>query len=149
NAMVADMLALPAAPAALLEFLVRHSGGNPFFVAEYLRAAVAEGLLYRESGRWQAVDDRHGADVAGRLPTLPSSVRDLVSRRIDGLDATARRMVEAAATLGREFDSELLHDMLDADEHETFRALGDLLERQVFDQMDDGRLAFAHHQIRD
>jgi hypothetical protein len=149
GAMVADMLALPDPPPALLELLVRLSSGNPFFVAEYLRAAVAEGLLYRESGRWQAMAEPRGGDADGRAPALPSSVRELVSRRIDGLDSPGRRMVEAAATLGREFDSESLHAMLDTDEDETFRALSELIERQVFEEVDDSRLAFAHHQIRD
>jgi hypothetical protein len=149
DAMVADMLALPAAPPALLEFVLRHSDGNPFFVAEYLRAAVAEGLVIRQAGRWQAMEDGSGVDAARRIPALPSSLRDLVSRRLDGLEATTRAVVEAAATLGRDFAAELLHAMVDAGEHETFKALGDLLERQVLDQAGGGRLAFAHHQIRD
>jgi hypothetical protein len=144
NSLVADMLALPAAPPALLEFLVRYSDGNPFFVAEYLRAAVAEGLLFREAGRWRiAPGDSHGR------VELPSSLRELVSRRLDGLDPAARRVVDAAATLGREFDTELLHDVADLDEDETFRTVGDLLERHVLTPVDEGRLAFAHHQIRD
>lgn len=149
NAMVADMLALPAAPSALLDFLVRHSDGNPFFVAEYLRAAVAEGVLYRDAGRWQAAEGNQQSDTDGHAAVLPSSVRDLVSRRLDGLEALARRMVEAAATLGRDFDSDLLYAMVGADEAASFEALSDLLERQVLDDVGDSRLAFAHHQIRD
>ncbi|MFN7973865.1 MAG: protein kinase [Acidobacteriota bacterium] len=38
-----DMLAMDAVPEGLAEFLARQSEGNPFFVAEYLRTAVAEG----------------------------------------------------------------------------------------------------------
>src|SRR5262249_28840827 len=37
--------------------LTRQSEGNPFFVAEYLRAAVEEGLLWRDQGgRWQVAE---------------------------------------------------------------------------------------------
>ena len=121
NSLVADMLALPDAPPSLMEFLVRHSNGNPFFVAEYLRAAVAEGLLYRESGRWQAVVDSRSTDLQGRM-ALPSSLRDLVSRRLDGLDDRARGLVEAAATLGRDFEIELLQAMTGVDDQQLFGA---------------------------
>ena len=52
--MVGDMLALSPAPEPFVQFLSRQSEGNPFFVAEMLRAAVAEGLLDRDAkGRWQ------------------------------------------------------------------------------------------------
>jgi tetratricopeptide (TPR) repeat protein len=148
NSLVADMLALPEAPAGLQEFLVRHSNGNPFFVAEYLRAAVAEGLLYREGGRWQAVVDSRSADLHGRV-ALPSSLRDLVSRRLDGLDAGARPLVEAAATLGRDFEIGLLEAMAGVSEEEFFGSMSDLLDRHVLAQIDEQRYAFAHHQIRD
>ena len=148
NSLVADMLALPDAPPGLMEFLVRHSGGNPFFVAEYLRAAVAEGLLYREAGRWQVVTDSRSTGLQGRM-ALPSSLRDLVSRRLDGLDDDARRLVEAAATLGRDFEIELVQAMTGASDQELFGALSGLLDRSVLAQIDERRFAFAHHQIRD
>jgi predicted ATPase len=54
RAMIGDMLALSPPPERFAGFLNRHSEGNPFFVAEYLQAAVEEGLLMRdEQGRWQ------------------------------------------------------------------------------------------------
>jgi eukaryotic-like serine/threonine-protein kinase len=148
NSLVADMLALPEAPPTLLQFLVRHSNGNPFFVAEYLRAAVAEGLLYREAGRWQAAEESRTADLQGRM-ALPSSLRDLVSRRLDRLDPRAQRLVDAAATLGREFEIEILQSMANVNEGELFDALNQLLDRHVLTQIDEKRFAFAHHQIRD
>ncbi len=148
NSLVADMLALSKAPEGLLEFLVRHANGNPFFVAEYLRAAVAEGLLYREGGRWQAEMDSRSSELQGRM-ALPSSLRDLVSRRLDGLEPREQRFVEAAATLGRDFEIELLQSMTAASDEEIFVALTGLLERHVLAQLDDHRYAFAHHQIRD
>ena len=54
---VADMLAMDRPPQAFTEFLGRESEGNPFFVAEYLRAAIAEGVLARDesgdAGSWR------------------------------------------------------------------------------------------------
>jgi predicted ATPase len=54
GSMVGDMLAVVPPPAVFVHYLSKHSEGNPFFVAEYLRAAVEDGLLYRmlsEAGR--------------------------------------------------------------------------------------------------
>ncbi|EYF01028.1 serine/threonine-protein kinase [Chondromyces apiculatus] len=52
--MVSDMLAMDRPPDAFVGFLQRQSEGNPFFTAEYLRAAVQEGLLYRDGlGAWR------------------------------------------------------------------------------------------------
>src|SRR5262249_13630247 len=50
---IAGMTAREDPPAALVRQLAAESGGNPFFVAEYLKAAVAEGLLARERGHWE------------------------------------------------------------------------------------------------
>src|SRR5262249_46816254 len=57
EAVVGEMLALSPPPKPLSAALARHSEGNPLFVAEYLRAAVEEGLLGRDDqGRWQLQD---------------------------------------------------------------------------------------------
>jgi eukaryotic-like serine/threonine-protein kinase len=54
SSMVSEMLALTTPPSVLVELLVEHASGNPFFVAEYLRAAVGEGLLSRDAaGKWE------------------------------------------------------------------------------------------------
>ncbi|MCC6551667.1 MAG: protein kinase [Polyangiaceae bacterium] len=56
GAIVGDMLALTKPPKPFVHFLAQQSEGNPFFVAEYLRAAVEEGLLLREDGTWRFAD---------------------------------------------------------------------------------------------
>ena len=57
-AMVRHMLGLNEAPSKLVEQLETKTGGNPFFIAEYLRTALAEGLLTRDrDGRWQPTAD--------------------------------------------------------------------------------------------
>src|SRR5262249_60586778 len=48
----AGMTAMAALPPALTALLVERCGGSPLFVAEYLKAAVSEGILVRHDGRW-------------------------------------------------------------------------------------------------
>src|SRR5262249_28649060 len=103
--MVCDMLALRRPPEIFVRFLTRHSEGNPFFVAEYLRTAVAERILHRDAaGLWQVEAAAEGAATEAlyeALP-LPGSVRELVGRRLDRLSAEARAPLGSAPGLGRE-----------------------------------------------
>jgi eukaryotic-like serine/threonine-protein kinase len=110
-AIVGDMLGLVPPPQHFARFLARQSEGNPFFIAEYLRTALAEGLLDRDTrGRWHISSEAEDADAEARydrLP-LPRSLRDLIVRRLGALPAPARRLAETAAVLGREAELKLL-----------------------------------------
>ena len=142
--MVGDMLALrkPSETAgadpsrALAE-------GNPFFVAEYLRNAVADGLLSRDgTGRWRR------SSRALRL-AMPRSIRDLVVRRLDRRTPSARHLWEAAAVLGREIDEVLLTKMAHLGGSSIMDAIDELLARQVIEEVAIGRLRFVHDTFRE
>jgi tetratricopeptide (TPR) repeat protein len=152
GAMVAEMLALPGRPELFIHFLSRHSEGNPFFVAEYLHTAVSEGVLYRDgTGRWQV-----GAKAEGKatealyeeLP-LPSSLRELVGRKLERLSPEARGLAEIAAVLGREVDAELLEAAAARVGMQLADGVDELLGRQVLTEPEAGRLRFAHDKIRE
>ncbi|MFN7973167.1 MAG: tetratricopeptide repeat protein [Acidobacteriota bacterium] len=149
---VGDMLALDPAPTALAGVLTRHSEGNPFFVAEYLRTAVADGLLYRDTeGYWQVGTENEGpatTEVYAALP-LPRSLRELVARRLDGLSTAARTLVEVAAALGREVESEILFPASGLPEPAVAEALEELLIRHVMEEMTGARYRFLHDRIRE
>ena len=152
GSMVGDMLALSPAPALFARAVARRSEGNPFFVAEYLRAAVDEGLLYRgPGGRWDVAEAGEAtADEATyeRLP-LPTALRDLVARRLDRLSPAARTLAEIASVLGREADLGLLAEIACLAELESWEAVQELLARQVLEELAAGRLRFVHDQIRE
>jgi serine/threonine protein kinase len=146
GAIVADMLALPSAPPELERLLAVRSDGNPFFVAEYLRTAVAEGLLYRLAGAWQV--DGEGQGRFERLG-LPASLRALVARRLDGLGAAARRLVDAAAVLGREVDADVAVAVAELGSDDALAGLKELTARQVLLEVRDGRYRFLHDKLRE
>ncbi|MEQ9504424.1 MAG: protein kinase [Deltaproteobacteria bacterium] len=147
---VGDMLALAKPPDEFVRFLAKHSEGNPFFVAEYLRLAVAEGVLERRGGRWHLGVDEDTPGAYAELG-LPASLLELVSQRLRGLTPAARTTLEAASVLGREFDRELLQAVLAEDEttdEETGDAIKELVVRQVLD-VDGGDLRFVHDKLRE
>jgi predicted ATPase len=143
-----DMLALPTPPLLLSRHLARHSEGNPFFVAEYLRLAVEEGFLRRDSeGNWLVPETSLDLDYE-RLP-LPPSLHELVLRRLDGLQPAARRVIEAAAVLGRESSVELLQRVSALQYTEILDAIAEGVRRQILEESGGGRLRFQHDKIRE
>ncbi|MEZ4313338.1 MAG: protein kinase [Polyangiaceae bacterium] len=143
-AMVGDMLAQAYVPPSFAAFLTERSEGNPFFVVEYVRTAVAEGLLLRtETG---AFSIREGEASWGRIP-LPTSLSELVQRRLSGLGEDAREVLSAACVIGREVEVEVLALMTRLGDAARDAAVRELVLRYVLEDAEGG-LRFVHDKIR-
>jgi predicted ATPase len=149
--MVADMLALDVAPSTFVGFLSRHSEGNPFFVAEYLRTAIAEGVLFRDlNGRWMVrADDETATEQTYEELPLPKALLDVVRRRLEALPAHASQLTEAAAVFGREVDSGALAQASGFQEDELQELIGILMRREVLEESGETGLRFVHDKIRE
>jgi tetratricopeptide (TPR) repeat protein len=149
--MVADMLGVSEAPPELAEFVARESEGNPFFVGEYLRAALDAGLLYRDAeGRWH--QDESGSHRG--LP-LPHNVRALVERRLASLSPQARALIDLAAVIGHDIEADLLLSInarrlssRPQSEGELVSELGELCARHLLVEITRETLAFSHDTVR-
>jgi eukaryotic-like serine/threonine-protein kinase len=143
---VAGMTAREDPPSSLVNHLARESAGNPFFVAEYLKAAVAEGLLVRESGHWQF-------RLHESTPPLvaPGSVQALVARRLDGLGDEARLLVQVGAVLGRTWSADELTAVIARDAADVEISINELIARQILveEEGEGERLRFVHDKIRE
>jgi len=129
-----------------LESVQEASEGNPLFARELVRALrEREGLAQDRDGLWAL------ADTAGvGPPQLPPTIQQTVQRRLQGLAADLRRVVDAAAVLGRTFAVADLRPLVEAAD------LDDALERLIafsIVQEEGGtrgrRLAFASGVLRD
>jgi serine/threonine protein kinase/tetratricopeptide (TPR) repeat protein len=154
GAIVRQMLALPHVPPELVQFLTRGSGGNPFFVLEVLRLAVAEGVLRRDgSGAW-TLDPASEPGALGQgltrlveLP-MPGSIRSVLGTRLERLGTPAQRLAEAAAVLDGEAASSTLAAVAGAGPEEEMEAIAELLARQILEEAGP-LLRLAHDQIRE
>ena len=151
---VRDMLGSNDVDDRLVAHLARRSGGNPFFVAEFLRAAVADGLIRRDgSGRWrlgaEAADRTLDAASLDEAIGLPESLHELVLRRLSALPADARAFLELAAVVGREIEAGLFESIEPIGEDRMMAALEALLVGQVLDEGRDGHFRFAHEEFRE
>lgn len=147
--MVSGMLALRAPPPEWVSFLHAESGGNPFFIAEYLRAAIGEGLLTRSPvGRWSLGEVDASASLRERIG-LPATLSALVGRRLSGLDAEALQLVRAIAVLGRELDTELVARTAGVERGRVTAAYARLRQRQILGHEAAGSSGFMHDKLRE
>ena len=147
--MVSDMISVPSPPAPFLTFVVERSEGHPFFVAEYVRIAVQERMLFRnDAGEWQfqrlAANDR---SPYAMLP-LPDDLRALVIRRVAALGENALAAARTAAVLGRDVDTGVLAAAMGLDDPSHLEAVEELRARQIV-EVERGRLRFAHDKLRE
>jgi DNA-binding SARP family transcriptional activator len=116
--------------AAWAEALVRHTGGNPLFVLETLRAMLA-------------LDARPPAQPPATLPA-PHNIGRLIERRLQQLTPQALRLARVAAVAGTAFDAALAAHVLDAHPLDIADAWRELETAQVL----RGH-AFAHDLIHE
>lgn len=150
QSMVGDMLALPNPPAGFVSFVTQQAEGNPFFVGEYLRTAVAERLLYRdEHHTWQMLGPGGPSPEEYRSLMLPRSLRELIEQRLRRLSPAARQAGLAAAVLGRESDVDLIREVAAMSDEAAVGAIDELARRQVLEQSRPGHMRFVHDKLRE
>ncbi|AUX22449.1 hypothetical protein SOCEGT47_029520 [Sorangium cellulosum] len=146
DAMVAGMLSSIRPPQSVLDALIHNANGNPFFVAEFLRAALDEGILRRDEDG-QLSFSQQGADPPFALP-MPRALDELLARRLDLLDAEARALASWAAVLGHDLgDARLL--VAPGGEDAAAEPLRELRARRILEETETGELRFVHDQLRE
>ena len=145
--LVDDMLS-DNPPQEFVDALAAHSEGNPFFVAEYLRTAAAEGLLERTTGGWRLAKGPAATPRRYRELSLPPSLHALLERRLEALSPSARYLTEAAAVLGRQFLESMLIEVA-GPSGELQAAIAELSDRQVLHRSSHESLRFLHDKTRE
>ena len=118
--------------------LHRHCGGNRFVLIETIRMLLDDGKLSQTAG-----DEP--------LP-LPPRVQDSIQSRIATLSDINRRLLAAAAVVGRSCDLILLRQVSGQPEVELLDQVDDLLKRAFLSETTEGSgqeaLTFSHDFIR-
>ncbi|MEM8533284.1 MAG: AAA family ATPase [Chloroflexota bacterium] len=132
-------------PQAFISAIYARAEGNPFFIEEMVRALIEQRKL------------DHMIETLGQYPTnepieLPLSIKDSVVQRIIDLDPVTSEMLQYAAVIGRQFDFDLLLQLLNIEEDQLVQALTQLIERQLIVE-DHGshhdRYRFRHELTRE
>jgi serine/threonine protein kinase len=147
---ISDTLAMNESETDFVEFITTQAEGNPFFVGEYLRTAVAERTLYRdEQHAWRLVRESPGLKAQYHSLPLPSSLRDLIEQRLRSISIAGQHLALTAAVLGREAETDVVREVSALSEDAVLTAIDELLRRQVLEQAGKGHLRFAHDKLRE
>jgi adenylate cyclase len=87
-------------PSVLVDKLLQGAGGNPFYLEEFVRSLIQEGVITREE-KWTVAP---GADKL----VVPTSLQALLIARMDRLNPEARLLLQEASVLGQSFPARLL-----------------------------------------
>jgi DNA-binding SARP family transcriptional activator len=141
DALVAARLAAPPS-AAFVRGLHEQTQGNAFFMEEALRALVEARVL--------AAGAEAQADALESIG-VPDSVADVILRRLGRVSQLARDVLTVAATIGPEFDFEIVEALVSATPEQVIEALEETmaagLVAEVAESVD--RFAFCHALARD
>jgi tetratricopeptide (TPR) repeat protein len=80
--------------------------GNPFFVQEVYHHLVEDGRVFDASGEFRS-------DITIDEIDVPDNVRLVIGRRLDRLDDSERKILTAAAVIGRSFSFQLVQLLLE------------------------------------
>jgi adenylate cyclase len=138
SALAAELLGSDASISGLAALIGTRAAGNPFFAEEIVRDLAERGLLRGQPGAYLLRGDV--ADVS-----VPATLQATIAARIDRLDATAKRTLNAAAVIGSRFDADLLTSMIDRPD------VAPLIEAELVDQVrffPRAEYGFRHPLIR-
>ena len=134
------LLGKEGARAPLAGLLTERAGGNPFFAEEIVEALVEEGVLQGAPGAYRVAAPVHE-------PGVPLTVRAVLAARIDRLALGDKRLLEAAAVIGKTFSGFLLAEVAGTPESRVHRGLRRLAKARFLRSLnDDGgrRHTFRH-----
>jgi tetratricopeptide (TPR) repeat protein len=146
---VAELLGEGAATKRLSELLHAETEGNPFFVAEFLRSLLRQGLIVPRQGEGFRLTVKL-SDLNKSTLSIPPGVRQMVRSRLSPLAPNAREVVDALSVAGRETDLDVLLDVVSLSEDQTLDAVDVLVEQGVLREHRAGEQAlvdFVHRKV--
>jgi len=132
------------APESLVGLVFDQTQGNPFFVEELYRHLLEEGKLFDAVGQFRP-------DIKVEESSVPENVRLIIGRRLERLDENEKRVLAAAAVIGRSFSFQLLSEISQVDVDELFTVIEKAQRMGIIVPSAEGPerpYAFGHELVR-
>ena len=126
--MVGNILHKEDIPEKLCDSLYEETGGNPLFVEEILSSLIEDRILEEGLQNW---DD--SIDILSF--SIPSTILDVLERRIANLSTAARRALRYAAVAGNEIELDLLFELCDMTEEDILDAIEELTNQGILEEI--------------
>jgi predicted ATPase/class 3 adenylate cyclase/Tfp pilus assembly protein PilF len=108
-----EFLAFADLPPTFLSLIVQQSGGNPYFIEEFVRLLIEKDFLRLVRGKLVA-NQKLQADAL----VVPASLESLIRARVDSLNISARHLLQIASIIGHRFNGALLSQVSDRDDND-------------------------------
>ena len=119
----------------IVSYVIERAAGNPFFVKEILNTLLKGKHIIRIAGLWE---------WAREATAIPASIEDILMQNLESLSESAQKATSVASAIGRNFDFELLQELLQADEDELLDDLDELLRAKIIEELDEENYRFSH-----
>ena len=132
------------APERLVSLVFDESQGYPFFVEEVFRHLLEEGKVFDAAGQFRTDIEIDEIDV-------PENVRLIIGRRLERFDENEKRVLAAAAVIGRSFSFQLLTGISQIDVDELFTVIEKAQQMGIIVPSAEGPeqpFTFAHELVR-
>lgn len=121
--------------------IVKESGGNPLFLVETVRMLVASGSIVLKEGMWSFPEEV--------TITIPSTIREVILRRLERLPQDKTRLLECASVVGEHFDPRIVEQVLKLDRMQVLESLDSLEDRYKLLRATGDEYRFDHEKIRE
>ncbi|MCK4252134.1 tetratricopeptide repeat protein [candidate division WOR-3 bacterium] len=128
-------------PFELTDYILKETGGNPFFIEELMKSLDANGAFIWDKDKW--VFDK------GKKVVIPYSVEGVVDRKLGMMDNEACDLLQYAAVVGREFDFTFLRDITKMNEGHLFDLMDEILGMKLLKETGGEQYRFSEDIIRE
>jgi adenylate cyclase len=138
STLIGELLGSHPSVAGLADQIGERASGNPFFAEQIVHDLADRGVLSGDRGAYVCPNEVAELQV-------PASVQAAIAARIDRLDPSAKRMLNAAAVIGLRFEDELLDRLVDN------TGVTTLIDAELIDQVTftpRAGYAFRHPLVR-
>jgi serine/threonine protein kinase/tetratricopeptide (TPR) repeat protein len=106
----------------LVRYLLKRTGGNPFFVEEFMRTLLKK----KNVSIGEHIETTDLKNIA-----LPETIEDIALERVEDLDSYSKKVINFTAVLLKEFSYKLMKQLSGSTDTELSRVLWDLTSRQI------------------
>ena len=104
--LLTQLLARDELPVSLQRMILGQAEGNPLFIEELLRFLIDRGDLAMQNGHWTLTRELYELQV-------PNTLQGVLMARVDQLPEEARRALQIASVIGREFPIEVMERVME------------------------------------
>ncbi len=123
----------------------RETEGNPLFVVEMVRAGFTNDDPVEIRGDQNETPTTRFQKAIGLTP----KVQSVLERRLDQVSPPSRELAGLAATIGREFNINLLAEASGCEENTLVRQLDELWQRRIVREHGADAYDFSHDKLRE